>query len=271
MTNATGQATIAKAKVFANSMRDSMAQSIVSEWKFDELSTAINGTVVKDSWGNNDGILNTGTGDTTDKLKLETNCVFGKCLYFDGIGDYIAYNNIDNPLSSITVSAWINPSLVNSWSQASVLTKFELNKYQWKIGLTNTGLVRFDIYTSQSSNTFSVSSSSLQSNQWYYIVGTFDGSYIKTYLNGKIGNSIASGGSIQNVDAKINMGLDSVSNRYFSGMIDDVRIYSTALPLAQIKQQYYADLQRLYASKGITQEEYNQRLASLNNYCLANK
>ena len=40
MTSATDSAIMAKAKVFSNSMRDSMSSSIVSEWKFDGTGVA---------------------------------------------------------------------------------------------------------------------------------------------------------------------------------------------------------------------------------------
>lgn len=94
MTNATNQATIAKAKVFSNSIRDSMAQTLVSEWNFDELTSAINGQVIKDSWGSNNGTLRAGTGDTNNKMF--SNCISEKCLLFDGIDDYISISHNQN-------------------------------------------------------------------------------------------------------------------------------------------------------------------------------
>jgi len=49
----------------------------------------------------------------------------------------------------------------------------------------------------------------------------------------------------------------------FKGLIDDVRIYNTALSTSQIKQEYIAGLNSLLANNNISKEEYDQRLNSL--------
>ncbi|MFA5432139.1 MAG: LamG-like jellyroll fold domain-containing protein [Candidatus Paceibacterota bacterium] len=49
----------------------------------------------------------------------------------------------------------------------------------------------------------------------------------------------------------------------FNGLIDDVRLYNTAIPISQIKEQYYLGLNNLLNSRGITKEEYLSRVNSI--------
>jgi len=53
------------------------------------------------------------------------------------------------------------------------------------------------------------------------------------------------------------------STRFFSGLIDDVRIYNAAIPISQIKEQYYEGLNNLLVTGGINKEEYIEKIQSL--------
>jgi hypothetical protein len=52
---------------------------------------------------------------------------------------------------------------------------------------------------------------------------------------------------------------------YFSGMVDDVRVFNTIIPTSQIQEQYYTGLNKLLNNGGITKEEYLSRVLDLNN------
>jgi len=51
----------AKVRIFANSIPVTLAGSYVAQWKFDELSTAKEGAIIRDSWGSNNCTLYTGS------------------------------------------------------------------------------------------------------------------------------------------------------------------------------------------------------------------
>ncbi|MFA5013557.1 MAG: LamG-like jellyroll fold domain-containing protein, partial [Candidatus Paceibacterota bacterium] len=53
-------------------------------------------------------------------------------------------------------------------------------------------------------------------------------------------------------------------NYFVNGSIDDVRLFSAAIPVYQIQQSYFAGLNKLFAKNIINQEDYNNRLAGLN-------
>jgi hypothetical protein len=53
-----------------------------------------------------------------------------------------------------------------------------------------------------------------------------------------------------------------------AGSIDEVRIYNSAISTAQIRQNYLAGLNSLVAKNQITKKEYNQKMSTLENYCI---
>jgi len=97
MSGVTQKATIAKSQIFSNSLRNALMANLVSEWKFDELTTAVQGSTALDSWSGGNNLTVYTNSDGLDKLS--TNCVSGKCLSFDGTDDY-AYVSGSNSTSS---------------------------------------------------------------------------------------------------------------------------------------------------------------------------
>jgi len=105
------KANIAKVKVFENSIQNELGANMVSRWKLDEI---VGTTTTPDAWGNNTGTLGDGvTASTYPTSKEESECVTGKCMYFDGANDYINCGNgtILN-VQDITLSIWIYPKLL---------------------------------------------------------------------------------------------------------------------------------------------------------------
>ncbi len=68
----------------------------------------------------------------------------------------------------------------------------------------------------------------LSLNHWHQIVGTYDGSIVKLYVNGVLINSNPATLSIGNNSMPVCIG--SYLGAYnFKGLVDDVRIYNRAL------------------------------------------
>jgi hypothetical protein len=71
-------------------------------------------------------------------------------------------------------------------------------------------------------------------NTWTFLAGTYDGSKLSLYVNGVLAGSVSLSGSIFSTSDPLRIGGDW-SGEMFTGTIDDVRIYSTALTQAQIQ------------------------------------
>ena len=96
---------------------------------------------------------------------------------------------------------------------------------------------------------------------------TFDGINIKVYKNGEIKwtSATISSDSIKTSPYPLYIGRASApgSACFFSGLIDDVRIYNAAISTSQIKEQYYSGLNSLLAKGGITDKEYQERMIEM--------
>jgi prepilin-type N-terminal cleavage/methylation domain-containing protein len=254
MSGVTNKANIAKAQVFSNSLRNSLMLNLVSEWKFDELTTASNGTAIIDSWSGNTGTLIT---DNTTTEKLSSDCISGKCLRLDGTGDYISFSFVPGVVTTenYTIGTWIKKTvsssgtvinISNSSSNRNGIT-FTANRVA--CGLYNTAYIRF------------ISTFDISLNVWHYITCVNRSTVLVLYIDGVIATTEVGGLGLAGSQNYI--GYNSNDPSYFNGFIDDVRIYNTAIPTSQIKEQYYAGLNKLLTNGEITEEEYSQRIEGM--------
>ena len=262
MSSITSSANIAKGKAFLNSMDNSLLLGRVSQWKFDELTTAKDTNTTIDSWGSNTGTLS--TGDALEKLS--TNCPSGKCLSLDGTNDYVGCGNGTSlNVSEITVGLWVKITTLNQWSPIISRGRGGGEK-PWLLMLGfNSNLYSNVITTSGSSGNYW--GFIPYTGQWYYLVFSYnsvDG--MKTYVNGVSKDGAVPAGTINNsTTVNLYIGTDDNINTFFNGLIDDVRIYNQAIPTSQIRQNYFLGLNNLYKNNGITLNELNQRLVELKN------
>jgi len=257
------KANIAKLKVFEESVANDLAANMISRWSFDEIHV---GVVVKDVWGNNNGMLGDGlTSSTYPTYQIESsnNCISGGCYSFDG-GDYITVNN-SNSLqlkNGLTLSVW-------AFYNGGTITPFRTlvgkpNYSDYGIILEGDGRFRADFYANNLRHAIYMCDY-ISSPAWFFLTFTYDsasGNY-KVYSNGKLyGQTSTTDGEIRVTGSLFYIG-GTPSSYYFPGKIDDIRIYDTALSSAQIKQTYIAGLDSLLSKGSISKEDYNQRINAL--------
>jgi hypothetical protein len=76
--------------------------------------------------------------------------------------------------------------------------------------------------------------SHLPTNAWTHLAATYDGSTQKFYVNGVLVGSQSQTGAITFSSGALRIGGDSVWGEYFTGYVDEVRIYNRALTQAEI-------------------------------------
>ena len=72
-------------------------------------------------------------------------------------------------------------------------------------------------------------------NTWTHMAGTFDGTTLRLYINGSLVTSQAFAGPIFTSTGALRIGGNGVWGEYFTGRIDDVRVYNRALSAAEIQ------------------------------------
>ena len=215
------KAKLAKAIKFSDNVRGSLQPDMVAWWKFDETS----GNIAKDTWWNQlDGTV---VGATwVEGIK-------GNALSFDGVNDYVQTSNLSLG-SSMTISFWIKSSNYGNKIPISIdgsnygfgpCIYFACNTINWNIGDGCTGAFSgVSVYPDENWHHFVIVVSNLTNNSKLHIDGKFIGTSL--YRNPTVSNGVFRAGSSHS------------SSYYFPGLIDDVQIYSAALPLSMIQKLY---------------------------------
>jgi prepilin-type N-terminal cleavage/methylation domain-containing protein len=258
-----------KVRMIASQWKNSLAENVVGEWKFDEASgnTTYNSTDC--------GSALNGTIQGALVRKPNTDCVFGGCLQFDGAVNYVLVAN--NPGLQITgdqtIAMWLFPTDTtqrrNPFNKAyggeGTITQEIGGAFNYFYGTAGTDA---NPYQGVASNY------TMQNGKWYYVVVTRDLSSasrtVKWYFNGSQTNSVvATYAAATPSSIAVSIG-DGYCYPYV-GMIDEVTLYDKALAVSQIQQKYFAGLNNLLAKHQITIAEYSAKLTGLQNETAAAK
>gem|GEM_PF-6573692 len=88
-------------------------------------------------------------------------------------------------------------------------------------------------------------------NVWHHVVGTWDGTTIKIYLDNSLVNSTSLSGSVQTSPNQISVGrLIDFDSNYFKGQQDRLAIYNVALTAAQVDKHYKQGRSALFTVQG---------------------
>ncbi len=145
-----------------------------------------------------------------------------------------------NP-SQITLEAWvkwnINPSLGLPWS--SIINKNLDAQYRLHHSSNNS---KFEFAIGMN---YVTSSTTPQIDKWYHLVGTYNGSIIRLYINGVEESNKLYSSAIPVSSAPLYVGSRSDNARTFNGSIDEVAVYNRALGNAEILDHYNRGAMRL--------------------------
>ncbi len=204
------------------------ATVLISQWKLDEGT----GTTTRDAVASRSGTLQNGASWTTGRI--------GAAVNMDGTNDYIALPQIDLTGSAMTLSAWVkNSSFPTGVEQRFIAKAVDSTAARtfWMLGQTNNGQNRlmFRLRTNESTTTLIASSGNLPLNTWYHAAATYDGTTIRLYLNGAQVGWVSETGSLPaSGNVAVHIGRSPEGSNYLRGSIDDVRVYSSALTVAEI-------------------------------------
>ncbi len=230
-----------------------VATNLLAYWTFDEGG----GAIAYDTSGNSN------TGTVSGSSWTWTSGMFGSAMYFGG-GDQVAVSNTAslNPVQGITVSAWVNAD--NWFNTPRILEKGKSNNQYALLVNPSTQLV-FVVYGVTNGTALTTPPSE---GFWHQIAGTYDGSSITLYIDGQVVTQQTASGQMPITTDPLAIGFRPGANlNYnFSGIIDDVRIYGSALSGSQVAQQYQTDTvgdgipnwwRQLYFGSGSTTDAFS--------------
>jgi hypothetical protein len=198
---------------------------LVGYWKFDEGS----GNVAYDTSDYaNDGTINGGPEWVAGKI--------GAALEFDGSDDYVDCGNAPslNINGNITIAAWVKTtSTAHGYFVSKGTTWDEIGHYA--IGQEYNVPLTFQLEIAGSGGAVELDSNvAVNDGQWHYIVGTYDESVLKVYVDGVEENTMAGTNSLTgSAIGGLTIGQRGGGN-IISGIIDEVRIYNQALTEPEI-------------------------------------
>ena len=185
------------------------------------------GTTVADASGN-------GNVGTISNAAWAASGKYGGALSFNGTNARVNIpNSASLQLSSgMTLEAWVNPSTTTGvWRD--VIYKGDDN-YYLEATSGNGGKPAVG-GTFGGGNANAYGSTPLGANAWSYVAVTYDGATIRLYVNGTMVGSQAKTGAITSSTNQLQIGGDALYGQYFSGLIDEIRIYNTALSATAIQ------------------------------------
>lgn len=209
-----------------------------------------NGTV-NDAVAGNNGQL---AGDATFAP-----AVVGQGFKLDGVGDYIEI--ADTPAlrpAQMSVEAWVRFDSLNT----PIVSQFGALGLQYIVFKKNSRIFNFEAYALRKQRdagvdrlAFSVadingtggtsvaySTSPVVVGQFYHVVGTYDGSFVRLYVNGSLEGQSAVSVTVDYGTRPVFIGTsgETVFDGKLNGIVDEASIYNRALDPSEISALYAA-------------------------------
>ena len=197
---------------------------LVAHWKLDERD----GNIAYDSSGNNHGTLygepnwQPGGGQIAGALE------------FDDVDDYVDCGNDAslNLTDEITLAVWVNTEDAGNSEHNPYVMKGD-HSYAIKHHFSNS--IEFFIYDGGWHVAWFAVDNSFNGT-WHHLAGTYDGSELKLYIDGRLEAATPYVGSIDSSTFNVNIGRNTeVTGRLYEGTIDDVRLYNYALSSDEVR------------------------------------
>ncbi|MDP7162800.1 MAG: hypothetical protein QF577_06860 [Phycisphaerae bacterium] len=209
----------------------------VSWWRLgDTGSTAV------DQIGANDGVYENGVTVGAGGVIVGD---YDTAADFDGYNDYVDLNDMDVYGQGLTIAAWAR---LDDWdyNEGHIISKSEeddRDKHYWAILTDGDHKLRFYLRAGTSSDAKEVKpdTGEVEAGQWFFVVGTYDGSKMRLYKDGVFLKSCDNSGDIKTnagIETWIGGNASGTMNRRWDGTIDEVFILNYPLSDSQIQDLF---------------------------------
>ena len=211
-------------------------------------------------------------GSVIDSSRYENTSVFSNITYgtghrgiipkggvFDDHTTYIQYNNsaaLDD-VTRVSLSAWVLPVSFYGTGSNPIMTKASSDvnadgnpepHFQYHIGMTGDqywhfqGTVTFAIGVDGKYIAMNTEENTWFPGTWIHVMGTYDGTDLKIYVNGELSTVVNSPGNMGHYGRPLYVGKQELENdtpHQLPGTFDDLRIYNRALTAEEVKVVFH--------------------------------
>ena len=237
--------------------------------------TLFNSSYLKAYYRFKEGALTTddsGEGHTLTAISVPVEGIgkFGSGIYLSGDDAYSATDHADfKPTGNFTIGAWVKTS---TSANQFIFQSFSQNTKQAGIRLFVYSSSGYKIRFDSSKNTGTtvgtdyqqvISTTNVNDGNWHFAVGTWDGTYLKLYIDGtqEGGNvgwanaPVYAATNYVRVGCQNNTGTDGT---FFTGSLDDVFLFNgVALSADQIKELYSGGIKTINGLAIASVKSYN--------------
>ena len=158
-------------------------------------------------------------------------------------------SNSSLKLTTFTVAAWFNATqssplakydthfIVNKGGLGKEIVGYNMNYGIW---MTNKGKIQGGFETISNENYFVTTKGEYNDGMWHYVVIAYDGVSLNLYIDGeKVASSLTNAMPDNAGNQPVSVGVNSLTiNHFFSGQIDEVRVFNRAVSNKEVEEQY---------------------------------
>mgnify|MGYP000091242800 CR=1 FL=1 len=180
-------------------------------------------------------------------------CPFGTCLDFDGNESFVEVKNsaILNPSNEITIEAWIRPQNPDN-GFTIVSKKANYSSRDGYVFLFDGRAFYFNFGNGTDFFPNGLSYGRLEEGRWYHFAVTYDGHYVRYYVNGVEVGFVKQSGTIAANDLNVLIGKRHDETWKLNGTIYKIAIYNRALTPSEIERAYTRTMVKIRAIEPIS-------------------
>jgi hypothetical protein len=202
---------------------------LIAWWAFDE---AQDSPVTLDYSGHRLGGL---LQDAT-----RTNGLDGSALACAGGCAVVENHRLLSPTNAISITCWVKTDLAgqdNKWFVNRVVAGSTSAGY--RLGVLD-GKPCFEVPLTEFSHHLQATTP-LPTGRWVHVAGTFDGQTMRIYVDGEECGTMERPGPVKPSEARLCLGsYDPGHGAHFTGVLDEVKLYSRVLNPVEVRAQYHA-------------------------------
>lgn len=203
-----------------------------------------------------------------------TVAAYGTALDFNGNNNFITIPHTANFVipKNLSIETWVFPTSSTPLTQNVVSKSSYLVNDGFIFPRTNDGWKNFSFWLSIDGNWTAVTAPFPSLNTWHHVAATYDGFFMKIYLDGVLKSTQAIAGTITSNINDIFIGQQEGQLEYFKGGLDELRIWNRTLTQCEIQNNYTCELNTIGTPNPLASQvgllayyQFNQGLANADN------